>query len=151
VTQYRVLKRAQQYFERQERRCALGVAACERQVREGEAKLAELERYRGVYMRDFDLRAREGMNATRARTYQAFLVRIAQAVHEQRELLARASTQHQEELRRWQAAVRRRLALNRILERHELEEDSREEKTQQAAADAHAQRLWILRGVRRGH
>jgi flagellar protein FliJ len=151
VTQYRVLQRAQQFFQRQERRCALGVAACERQMREGEEKLAELERYRLVYMRDFDLRAREGMNANRARTYQAFLVRIAQAVEEQRALLGRATAQHQEELRRWQAAVRRRVALDRIVQRHELEEHSRAEKTQQAAADAHAQRLWILRGARRGH
>jgi len=151
VTRARLLKGARQLLERQEQRHALALADWERQVRDGEAKLADLERYRAVYLRDFDQRAQEGISARQARTYQTFITRVAQAVSEQQELLARARTQHAEELRKWRGAARRTAALNRIVSRQERAALEHAEKTEQAAADAHAQRLWALKGTRRGN
>lgn len=149
--QSRLLKSAQQLLERQEQRQAQALADSERQVKDHEAKLAELERYRTVYLRDFDHRAQGGMQAGEARAYQTFITRIAQAIQEQQELLARARAHHAEELRKWRGAARRSTALNHIVGRQERTTRQRAEKSEQAASDAHAQRLWASKGTRSGH
>jgi flagellar protein FliJ len=151
VTQSRLIKSAQQVLERNEQRHALALAECERQVRENETKLADLERYRAVYLRDFDQRAHEGMNGAQARTFHTFIARVAQAVSEQQELLSRARDQHAEELRKWRAAARRTAALKRIIQRRERAAQQQAERSDQAAADAHAQRSWAHKGARRGN
>ena len=151
MTQSRLLKSAQQVLERHEQRHARALADCERQLREHEAKLADLERYRAVYIHDFDQRAHEGMNGSQARTYQTFIARVALAVSEQQELLTRARSQHADELRKWRHAARRTAALKRIVERREHAALQHAERADQAAADAHAQRNWALKGTRRGN
>lgn len=151
MTQTRLLKSAQQVLERHEQRHALALAECERQVQENETKLADLERYRAVYLRDFDQRAQEGVNGAQARTYQTFINRVAHAVSEQQQLLARARALHAEELRKWRAAARRTAALNRIIQRRDRTASQHAERSEQAAADAHAQRLWAQKGARRGN
>ncbi|HUA88072.1 MAG TPA: flagellar FliJ family protein [Steroidobacteraceae bacterium] len=147
----RLLKSARQILERHEQRHAVSLAASERQVREGEAKLAELERYRVGYLRDFDQRAQQGLTAGQALNHQNFIARIVEALNEQREVLARARTHHAEELRKWRSAARRSAALNRIVGRHDLADKQRAEKAEQATADAHAQRTWTDKGNPRGH
>jgi len=149
--QSRILKSAQQVLERREQRQAQALADSERQVKENEAKLAELERYRASYLRDFDQRAQGGINAAQARAYQTFIARLAQAVSEQQELLARARTHYAEELRKWRGAARSSAAVNRIVGRQERAVQQRAEKAEQSASDAHAQRLWASKGTRRGH
>ena len=151
MTQLRLLKSAHEFLVRHERRQAQVLAECERQVREGELKLGELERYQGVYQRDFGVRAEVGISAGHARTYQTFIARIAEAVSEQLLLLTRARAQHADELRKWRTAASRCAALNRLLERRELAARRLAEKSAQAESDAHAQRQWVLKGVRRGH
>ena len=96
----RVLKNAQQVLERHEQRQAQALAESARHVKDNETKLQELERYRTVYLRDFEQRVQAGIAAGEARLFQAFIARIAQAVSEQQEVLARARTQHAEELRK---------------------------------------------------
>ena len=147
----RILKSAQQLLERQQQRQAQALADSERQVRDNEAKLAELERYRLVYLRDFDHKAHGGMQAGQARAYQTFITRIARAIQEQQELLARARAHHAEELRKWRSVARRSAALNQIVGRQERNAQQRAEKSEQAASDAHAQRLWASKGTRSGN
>jgi flagellar FliJ protein len=151
VTQLRLLRSAHEFLVRHERRQAQLLAECERQVREGELKLSELQRYHAVYQRDFGVRAEVGMSAGHARTYQTFLARIAEAVTEQQQLLAHSRAQHADELRKWGTAASRCAAVNRLLERRELAARQQAEKTAQAESDAHAQRQWVLKGARRGH
>jgi flagellar protein FliJ len=147
----RWLQGARDACARREQRLALALADCKRQVQEGEAKLAELERYLAVYRREFQERVRVGMNAARVRTYQVFLARLEQAVTEQRELLARARAQESEELLKWRGAARRSAALDRLLERHHQAAQRRITQLEQASSDAHTQRSWVLKGARRGH
>jgi flagellar protein FliJ len=146
-----MIRSAQQVLERNEQRHALALAECERQVRESEAKLADLERYRAVYLRDFAERAQTGIDGAQARTYQTFIARVAAAVSEQQELLARARGQHTEELRKWRSAARRTAALNRLIERRERAALQQSDRADRSAADAHAQRNWALKGTRRGN
>jgi flagellar FliJ protein len=151
MTELRLLRSAHEFLVRQERRQAQVLAGCEREVRQAELKLGELERYHAVYQRDFGVRAEVGMNAGHARTYQTFIARIAEAVAEQQLVLERTRAQHAEELRRWSSAASRCAALNRLLERRQLAAKQLTEKSAQAESDAHAQRQWILKGARRGH
>jgi flagellar protein FliJ len=151
MTQLRLLRSAHEFLVRQERRQAQVLADCEREVRHGELKLSELERYHAVYQRDFGVRAEVGMTAGHARTYQTFLARIAEAVAEQQLVLERTRAQHADELRRWSSAASRCAALNRLLERRQLAARQLTEKSAQAESDAHAQRQWVLKGARRGH
>lgn len=151
MTDSRLLNSAKQLFERNEQRLVLALAESERLVRDNEAKLADLERYRAAYLHDFDQRAGDGMNAGQACTYQMFIARVAQAISEQQVLLERSRVQHAEELRKWRSAARRSAALNRILARRERAAHLHAEKTEQATSDAHAQRAWTLKGARRGH
>ena len=151
MTQSRLIKNAQQVLKRHEQRHALALAACERQVRDNETKLAELERYREVYRRDFSVRAQEGMNGSQALTYQNFIARVALAVDEQHALLQRVREQYTDELHKWRSAARRTAALDRIVARGERAALQHAERSEQAVADAHAQRLWTLKGNRRGN
>ena len=147
----RVLKNAQQVLERHEQRQTQALAESARHVKDSETKLHELERYRAVYLHDFEQRVQAGIAAGEARLFQTFIARIAQAVGEQQDVLARARTQHAEELRKWRSAARRSAAVDRIVGRHEHAEKQRDEKSEQAASDAHAQRTWAAKGARRGH
>ncbi|HVN47015.1 MAG TPA: flagellar FliJ family protein [Steroidobacteraceae bacterium] len=146
----RILKSAQQFFDRREQLHARALADSERQAGESEARLAELEHYRAMYLRDFDQRARHGMTADEVRTYQAFLARIALALEEQQKLVERARAQHAEELRKWRSAARRSVAVNRIVDRRVLADRRHTEKSAQATADAHAQRSWASKGKSHG-
>ena len=62
----RWLERARDACARREQRLAITLAECRRQLREGEAKLSELEQYRAVYRRDFDQRATVGTQTARS-------------------------------------------------------------------------------------
>ena len=146
----RILKNAQQFFDRREQLHAKALAESERHMGESEARLDELERYRTMYLRDFDQRARHGMTADEMRTYQAFLGRLALALEEQQKLVERARAQRAEELRKWRSAARRSVAVNRIVGRRELAERRHAEKSAQATSDAHAQRSWASKGKTHG-
>jgi hypothetical protein len=73
-----------------ERRKAEALAACERNVLAGQAKLDELEAYRGAYVRDFSRRAGSGMNGADVREYQIFLTRLDEALRHQVQILGQA-------------------------------------------------------------
>lgn len=146
----RRLEIARQVLERNERRHAHALAQTERQVRDSEAKLAELESFRTDYLRDFSRRAGAGIAAGSARSYQAFLASVEAALREQKEIVARARASCAEELRKWRAAARRSAALDRIEQRQRSSERQRAERGEQSAADEQAQRGWAMRASRHG-
>ncbi|MBS0580729.1 MAG: flagellar FliJ family protein [Proteobacteria bacterium] len=150
MTTARLLRNAQQVLERHEQRHAQALVECERQVRQNLLKLSELERYLETYLHDFEQHVQAGIDAARARSYQSFIARVAQAIAEQQQVLARARTAQAEELRRWRDAARRSAAVDHLVRRGAEAAQRRAEKAEQAAADRHAQRLWALKGTRRG-
>jgi len=142
VPRIRQLQTAHGVLENDERRKAQTLANSERQVKESEAKLAELGSYREAYLRDFASRAGSGMTAARARDYQAFIARLDEALGEQSEVVARARTQRAELLARWRGAAQHTAAVDRALKRGLSEEQSRLERREQTDADERAQRRW---------
>src|SRR6185312_14056214 len=83
----------QKVVDDQERRRARALAASEKLVLDSEAKLAELEKYRAGYLRDFSSKAGGGMSAASARDYQVFLARLDEALRQQAQIVARAKAQ----------------------------------------------------------
>ena len=144
----RQLKTAQRVFDQDERRKAETLAVSERQLHESEAKLAELQRYQQDYLRDFARRAGGGMDATRARDYQAFIARLDEALRQQAEVVSRARTQRTEQLGKWRGAAQRSAAVERVVARHRSAEQRTLERHEQRDSDERAQRAWT-QGVSR--
>ena len=125
-----------------EQRRAKALAACERQVAESEAKLAELEAYQTNYIREFNARAGSGMNAASARDYQVFLARLGEALRQQSQAVTRAKTQRDSERRNWQGAAQRADAIEHVVKRWSAEEQREVDRREQQASDEFAQRTW---------
>jgi flagellar FliJ protein len=134
------LEPVQHIVDDAQRRLALSVAAFEKRVLEGEAKLLELQRYKGEYEQQFSQRAGRGIGATDLRDYQAFLARLTEAIKQQQVLVARARSEHQAERVKWQEALKRSKALGHVVERWQAEERLMNDKRDQRESDERAQR-----------
>jgi flagellar FliJ protein len=134
------LEPVQQIVDDAQRRLALSVAAFEKRVLEGEAKLQELQRYKGEYEQQFSQRAGRGIGATDLRDYQAFLARLAEAIRQQQALVTRARAEHQAERVKWQEALKRSKALGHVVERWQAEERHMNDRRDQRESDERAQR-----------
>jgi flagellar FliJ protein len=134
------LEPVQQIVDDAQRRLALSVAAFEKRVLEGEAKLQELQRYKGEYEQQFSQRAGRGIGASDLRDYQAFLARLAEAIKQQQALVTRARAEHQAERVKWQEALKRSKALGHVVERWQAEERHMNDRRDQRESDERAQR-----------
>lgn len=134
------LEPVQQIVDDKQRRLAMSVAAFEKRVLEGEAKLQELQRYKGEYEQQFSQRAGRGIGATDLRDYQAFLARLSEAIKQQQALVVRARAEHQAERVKWQEALKRSKALSHVVERWQAEERVMNDRRDQRESDERAQR-----------
>jgi flagellar FliJ protein len=128
-----------------ERQRALRLAACERQVTEAQAKLAELTGYRNEYARQFQSRAGQGMGGLGLRDYQTFLARLASAIQAQEEVVVRALTQRDAERSSWQQAATRSKAVEQVVDRWRAEERVASDRREQKDTDERALRSTRLR------
>ena len=133
-----------------ERRKAEALASCERNVLAAQAKLEELEAYRGAYVRDFTRRAEAGMNGAGAREYQVFLTRLDEALRQQAQILAQARLQRTAELENWRNAARRAAAVGNLATHWQAEERLAAEKVEQKETDERSQQLWSRRTIAHG-
>lgn len=134
------LEPVQQIADDAQRRLAMSVAAFEKRVLDGEAKLQELTRYKGEYEQQFSQRAGRGIGATDLRDYQAFLARLTEAIKQQQALVARARAEHQAERVKWQEALKRSKALGHVVERWQADERHMNDRRDQRENDERAQR-----------
>lgn len=134
------LEPVQQIVDDAQRRLAMSVAAFEKRVLDGEAKLQELTRYKGEYEQQFSQRAGRGIGATDLRDYQAFLARLTEAIKQQQALVARARAEHQAERVKWQEALKRSKALGHVVERWQADERHMNDRRDQRESDERAQR-----------
>jgi flagellar protein FliJ len=133
-----------------ERRKAEGLAACERSVLAGQAKLDELEAYRAAYVRDFSRRAGSGMNGADVREYQIFLTRLDEALRHQVQILGQAKLKRAAELESWRNAARRAAAVGNLAAHWQAEERVAADKIEQKEADERSQQLWSRRSIGHG-
>lgn len=140
MTRAKRLEPVQHIVDEAQKRLAMSVAAFEKRVLEGEAKLVELERYKSEYEQGFSQRAGRGIGATELRDYQAFLAKLAEAIKQQQALVTRARAEHQAERLKWQDALKRSKALGHVVERWQAEERHVSDRREQRESDERAQR-----------
>lgn len=133
-----------------ERRKAEALAASERRVTESEQKLAELEAYRDSYVRDFAIRAEQGMSGAAVRDYQAFLARLDDALHQQNQIVVSTRAQRDAERQNWQDAAQRAEAIGTTVKRWQGEERHALERREQVESDERSQRIWARGRVTSG-
>ena len=133
-----------------ERRKAEALAACERRVVESEKKLSDLEAYRDGYVRDFQLRAKAGINAAAARDYQVFLSRLDEALRQQTQAVIGTRAQRDSERQNWQDAAQRAEAIGQTVKRWQGEERHELERRDQIETDERSQRIWAQGMTSRG-
>lgn len=130
----------QKVVDDQERRRARALAASEKLVLDSEAKLAELEKYRAGYLRDFSSKAGGGMSAASARDYQVFLARLDEALKQQAQIVARAKAQRDIERRNWQGAAQRADAVDHMVQVWDSADRKELERHEQKESDEFSQR-----------
>lgn len=123
-----------------ERRRAEVLAASERRVTESEKRLAELETYQKSYAEQFNTRAGGGMGAAGLRDYQTFMARLAEAVKQQAQIVLKARTDRDLELRSWQSAAQRAEAVGGLVKRWQSEEQREMDRHEQRESDERSQR-----------
>ena len=134
------MKPVQNLYDDTERRLAVALATVEKKVADAEAKLQELERYRGDYESQFKQRAGRGIGATDLRDYQAFLARLSDAIRQQQAVVRRAQSERDAERQRWQEAAKRAKALGHVVEQWHTEERRASDRREQRESDERAQR-----------
>ena len=123
-----------------ERRLAQRLAAVERNQREAESKLTDLERYADDYQQQYTGRVASGIGVTELRDYQAFLARLGEAIRQQRTIVARARHEADAERLRWQDAAKRVKALDHVCGQWRDEERRVADRHEQREIDERAQR-----------
>lgn len=127
--------------EAAEQKLAQSLAAQQRRVSDAEAKLLELERYRGEYEQGLTQRAGAGIGVAQLRDYQAFLGRLGEAIRQQQAVVQRACAERDAEQLRWQQAARRVKAIDHLAEQWLTEERRAEDRRDQRDTDERAQRV----------
>jgi flagellar FliJ protein len=140
MTRAKRLQPVQEIVDDAQRRLASSLATAERRLAESEAKLRELERYRGEYEQQFSHSAGRGIGAAALRDYQAFLARLGEAIRQQQALVQRVRSDRDAEQLRWQDAAKRAKALGHVVEQWRTEERRTADRREQRETDERAQR-----------
>lgn len=133
-----------------ERRRAEALAVCERRVSESEQKLSDLETYREGYVRDFDIRAKSGIGAAAAQNFQAFLVKLEEAMRQQQQVIENARKQRDTEQQKWRSAAQRAEVIGKTITRWQGEEQHALDRHEQRDSDERAARIWAQGVTSRG-
>jgi flagellar FliJ protein len=123
-----------------ERKRAQALAASERLVTESESRLTELETYQKSYADQFNTRAGAGIGAAGLRDFQTFMARLAEAVKQQAQLVAKARADRDTELKTWQSAAQRAEAVGGLLKRWQKAERREDDLLEQSESDERSQR-----------
>ncbi|MGE0115371.1 MAG: flagellar export protein FliJ [Steroidobacteraceae bacterium] len=134
------LEPVQKIVDDTERRLAEHYAAAERLLQVSEQKLQELNSYRDDYTQGFARRAGDGMGARDLVDYQAFMVRLNEAINQQSQVVQHARNECEVQRKRWQEAAQRAKALGHVIESWQQEELRASNRRDQRETDERAQR-----------
>lgn len=138
------LEPVQKIVDDTERRLAEHFAAAERLLNASEHKLQELTGYRDDYTTGFARRAGGGMGARELVDYQAFMVRLNDAIKQQSQMVQRARGDCELQRKRWQEAAQRAKALGHVIETWQHEELRAADRRDQRDTDERAQRRRVM-------
>lgn len=127
--------------EREERDAARKLGHCQGLVGQAEAKLGELERYRGDYQQQWIEQGARGVSGQWLMNYQRFLSQLEGAIGQQRNSVRwhRENLEKAREL--WQKRYARLEGLRKLVQRYLDEARAAQDKREQKLLDELAQRL----------
>jgi len=114
-------------------------------LRATEIKLTELEGYRDEYAAQRGAGLREGMEAGRLRSFDAFLGRLEQAIGAQRIECGRQQAIWEGAREAWLAAYRRSQAMDALAQRHVESEHAREAMGERKREDEFSVRVAAIK------
>jgi flagellar FliJ protein len=114
------------------------LAATERRAQEAAERLAELQQYRDEYAHGFAARAAAGIGGAGLRDYQAFLLRLEDAVRQQQHIAARADAELEFERQRWREAAIQVKAVESVGARWRSEDQKVADRAEQRETDERA-------------
>jgi len=127
--------------ESRERQAVRKLAEAMQRQQQAEARLKELQDYRGEYERTFQRDARQGMGAEKLRDYRAFVAQLNFAIEQQSKKVSEAAAFSEEARRAWLKTRTRSQALDKVVENHRRDERRSEARREQRDSDEHAQRI----------
>jgi flagellar export protein FliJ len=128
-----------------ERSHAARVAGMERRLQEAQHRHQELRRYRQEYQNSLNAAAETGLEVRRLREYQTFLARLTSAIGAQQAEVEQLRESYQRERIHLRAAIARRQALGKVIERVYIEERKREDRSYQIEQDERAMQMAQVR------
>ncbi len=123
-----------------EQEAAKAFADQQRVLEQERHRLADLEKFRQEYWRDFERRGADGISGVRLRQWQLFMANLDQAIAHQLKVIAAAERQSEQKRQLWLEARSRRKAVDKVVERYRSEEQKAEAKREQKQQDDLAQR-----------
>ena len=128
--------------EAEERKFAEATGLSERQLREQQQRLGELNAYRSEYARGGSARSYE--SAAQMKDFHAFIGRLDQAVQSQKQIIRECEHRLEQHRRRWQSKRQRVESLQKVGERFRSEETADADRRAQRIADdrSHHRRLF---------
>ncbi|NBU25816.1 MAG: flagellar export protein FliJ [Gammaproteobacteria bacterium] len=124
-----------------ERERAARAQAADHRLREAEARLEELERYRREYLAGFGRRVADGMGGPALRDYHAFLGRLDAAIEQQRQVITRCAAEREFDQQRWREVAVQLKAVSAVIDRWRVEERVVEDRAEQRDIDERAIRM----------
>ena len=126
------------HAERREHEGARQLGECRAALTAGERQLGMLNAYREDYRARFAGAAETGVNALRARSYQAFLRQLDTAIEQTLLTIAQQQEQLRVAEKDWLTALGRRRALAQAAQRRKLRAHRAGERREQRRLDEHA-------------
>ncbi|MFI4939750.1 MAG: flagellar export protein FliJ [Burkholderiales bacterium] len=111
-----------------------------RATEKAEKKLALLHQYRDDYAKQFQAKMEQGLSSSNYRNFQAFIVKLDEAITGQQQQVQEAKGGVAVEKGAWQASERKRMSYDTLANREEKKEQHRENKKDQKLNDEHAAR-----------
>lgn len=141
MTKSQRLKPVTQLAERKEHDAARLLAAAQKVVEQREQRLTELLSYAAEYQQRLQNAGRAGIEAGQLHDYQAFIVKLDEAIIHQRAMLEAAARELDERRSQWHATHNASMALDKVVTRYRHEEIRSGAQREQAESDERAQRL----------
>lgn len=124
-----------------ERERAARAQVADQRLREAQARLEELERYRRDYSSGLGQRVRGGMGGPALRDYHAFLGRLDGAIEQQRQVIGRCEAEREFDQQRWREVAVQLKAVSAVVERWRVEERVVQDRMEQRDIDERALRI----------
>ena len=141
MTRSERIQPVQRVMGEDEKRAARRVVEAQRRLADAEKKLGDLQDYQRDYEKNFTQRVADGASGLTLRDYQAFLVRLAEAVRQQGLVVAGVREEVVLETQLWQGAAVRVKALDTVVTQWRSEEHREQERRDQVASDELSQQL----------